>query len=224
MKTGVSVVLMTVPDEEKAASIARTLVEENLIACANVIPQVRSIYRWEGKVRDEREVLLVLKAPSSGFAALQVRILALHPYTVPEVLRLEVADGHPEYLRWVLGQDSQPTQAPPEHRAVIITRQHPERQTRMSASPSTVHTLDPLAIPLATAASWASNSVTFPAVRHVQHRVADTLGASPPLVGSTKAARASQEEEAAWGAGAPAPGQWHRARCRCSVDGGSLRF
>lgn len=103
MSTQVSVVLVTAPDEEKAASIAQTLVEENLIACANLIPQLRSIYRWEGKVCDEREVLLVLKAPSAHFAALQARIISLHPYTVPEVLRLEVTDGNEKYLRWVLG-------------------------------------------------------------------------------------------------------------------------
>lgn len=102
MSTGVAVVLVTAPDEEKAAAMARTLVEEGLIACANLVPQVRSIYRWEGKVCDEREVLLVMKAPAERYAALQSRILALHPYAVPEVLRLDVAEGSPAYLQWVL--------------------------------------------------------------------------------------------------------------------------
>lgn len=102
MSTGVAVVLMTAPDEEKAAAIARTLVEEGLIACANLVPQVRSIYRWEGKLCDEREVLVVMKAPTARYAALQDRILSLHPYAVPEVLRLDVAEGSSAYLKWVL--------------------------------------------------------------------------------------------------------------------------
>jgi periplasmic divalent cation tolerance protein len=93
---------MTAPDEEKAASLARTLVDEGLIACANLVPQVRSIYRWEGKVCDEREVLVVMKAPTAHYDALQARILSLHPYSVPEVLRLDVAAGAPAYLQWVL--------------------------------------------------------------------------------------------------------------------------
>lgn len=99
---GVSVVLVTAPNEENAALIARTLVEEGLIACANLLPNVRSIYKWEGKLADEREVMLMLKAPAEKYAALQARILALHPYTVPEVLRLDVAEGSPAYVQWVL--------------------------------------------------------------------------------------------------------------------------
>ena len=103
MSTGVAVVLVTAPDEEKAASMARTLVEEGLIACANLVPQVRSIYRWEGKVCDEEEVLMVLKTGAERFEALRARVLELHPAEVPELLRLEVADGSPAYLAWVLG-------------------------------------------------------------------------------------------------------------------------
>lgn len=101
MSTGVAVVLVTAPDAERAAAMARTLVEEGLIACANLIPQVRSIYRWEGKVCDEQEVLMVLKAPVAQCAKLQERILSIHPYDVPEVLQLEVAAGSPDYLKWV---------------------------------------------------------------------------------------------------------------------------
>ena len=100
--TGVAVVLVTAPNEENAALIARTLVEEGLIVCANLIPGVRSIYRWEGSVADEREVLMVLKASASRYPALQARILSLHPYSVPEVLRIEVPEGSPAYVQWVL--------------------------------------------------------------------------------------------------------------------------
>jgi periplasmic divalent cation tolerance protein len=90
--SGVAVVLVTAPNEENAALIARTLVEEGLIVCANLLPGVA----------DEREVMMVLKAPAAGYAALQARILSLHPYTVPEVLRLDVPEGSPAYVQWVL--------------------------------------------------------------------------------------------------------------------------
>ena len=102
MSTGVAVVLVTAPNEENAALIARTLVEEGLIVCANLLPNVRSIYKWDGKIADEREVMMVLKAPSEKYSALQARILSLHPYTVPEVLKLDVPEGSPAYVQWVL--------------------------------------------------------------------------------------------------------------------------
>lgn len=102
MNTGVAVVLVTAPNEENAAAIARTLLEEGLIVCANLLPNVRSLYKWEGNIADEREVLMVLKAPESKYTTLQARILSLHPYTVPEVLKLEVPDGSPAYVQWVL--------------------------------------------------------------------------------------------------------------------------
>lgn len=102
MSTGVAVVLVTAPNEENAALIARTLVEEGLIVCANLLPNVRSIYKWEGSIADEREVLMVMKAPARTYPALQARILSLHPYTVPEVLRLDVPEGSPAYVQWVL--------------------------------------------------------------------------------------------------------------------------
>lgn len=104
MSSGVAVVLVTSPDEEKAAAIARTLVEEQLIACANLVPKVRSIYRWQGAVHDEAEVLLVMKTRAERFEALRERVKALHPYSVPEVLRLDVGAGHQPYLDWVLAE------------------------------------------------------------------------------------------------------------------------
>jgi periplasmic divalent cation tolerance protein len=101
LKTDVAVVLMTAPDEEVAAKIANTLLDERLIACANVIPGVRSLYTWEGKRCDEREVLVVMKT-ATDFEALRARVCALHPYSVPEVLQLAVGNGHVPYLDWVL--------------------------------------------------------------------------------------------------------------------------
>ena len=99
--TDAIVVLVTAPTADKAAELARALVEEGLAACGNLVPGVRSIYRWEGKVQDEAEVLLVLKSRAPLFPALRERVVALHPYQCPEVLRLDVADGHAPYLRWI---------------------------------------------------------------------------------------------------------------------------
>ncbi|PZR10857.1 MAG: divalent-cation tolerance protein CutA [Archangium gephyra] len=93
---------MTAPNEENAAAIARTLVEEKWIACANLVPQVRSIYRWEAQICDEREVLVVMKT-AADFEALKARVVSMHPYTVPELLKLEVVEGHTPYLDWVMG-------------------------------------------------------------------------------------------------------------------------
>ena len=104
MTDEVRVVFVTAPDAETAAKIARALVEERLIACANIVPGVRLIYRWEGKVADDAEVLLVLKTRASRCEALAARVKALHPYALPEVVALPVVDGSQAYLDWVLAE------------------------------------------------------------------------------------------------------------------------
>lgn len=96
-------VLVTAPDADTAARIARTLVEERLAACGNLVPGVRSIYRWEGAVHDEAEVLLVLKTTTGAVDRLRARVVELHPYSVPEVLALPVSAGHEPYLAWLRG-------------------------------------------------------------------------------------------------------------------------
>ena len=101
---GALVVLVTAPTPERAAEIARALVEERLAACGNVVPGVRSIYRWQGKVEDESEALLVLKTTRARFEALRERVLALHPYQVPEVIALPVEAGSAAYLAWIAGE------------------------------------------------------------------------------------------------------------------------
>ena len=106
--TDAILVLVTAPSADKAAELARTLVEEQLAACGNVLPGVRSIYRWEGKVHDEPEALLILKTRAALFEPLRERIVSLHPYQVPEVLRLDVAAGHLPYLEWI-GANVRPT-------------------------------------------------------------------------------------------------------------------
>jgi periplasmic divalent cation tolerance protein len=99
--TDAVVVLVTAPSADVAATIARAVVEERLAACGNVLPAVRSIYRWQGEVQDEAEVLLILKTQRKRFPELRDRILALHPYEVPEVLALPVEAGSDAYLDWI---------------------------------------------------------------------------------------------------------------------------
>lgn len=95
------VVLVTTPDADTARRIARTLVEEQLAACGNVVPQIASIFRWQGAVQEEAEALLVLKTSAGRLAALTERVGRLHPYDVPEVLALPVAEGNQPYLDWL---------------------------------------------------------------------------------------------------------------------------
>ena len=102
--TDALVVLVTTPSPERAAEIARALVEERLAACGNVVPGLRSIYRWEGKVQDDAEALLVLKTTRARFEALRDRVLALHPYEVAEVIALPVEAGSAPYLAWLGAQ------------------------------------------------------------------------------------------------------------------------
>jgi periplasmic divalent cation tolerance protein len=99
--TDALVVLVTTPTPEKAAEIARAVVEERLAACGNVVPGLRSIYRWEGKVQDDAEALLLLKTTRARLDELRERVLALHPYDVPEVLALPVEAGSAPYLAWI---------------------------------------------------------------------------------------------------------------------------
>ncbi len=98
------VVLVTAPSAEKAAELGRALVSERLAACASVVHGIRSIYWWEGKVQDEAEALLVLKTTRARLDALRDRVLALHPYQVPEVVALPIEGGNEKYLEWLAGE------------------------------------------------------------------------------------------------------------------------
>jgi periplasmic divalent cation tolerance protein len=102
--TDALVVLVTTPTPERAAEIARAVVEERLAACGNVVPGLRSIYRWEGQIQDEGEALLVLKTTRARFEALKERVRALHPYQVPEVIALPVQAGSAPYLAWIAAE------------------------------------------------------------------------------------------------------------------------
>ena len=98
------VAFSTAPDEAVAARIARALVDERLAACANLVPGVRSIYRYEGTLDDGAETLLIVKTRAEKAPALEARVRALHPYELPEVLRVDVAGGNAPYLAWVLAE------------------------------------------------------------------------------------------------------------------------
>ena len=101
MASDVLVVLSTFPPGEASAVAARTLVEEKLAACVNLVPGVRSIYVWDGRLEESIETLAVIKTTSDRFEAMRARLLELHPAQVPEVVAVEVLDGHLEYLGWV---------------------------------------------------------------------------------------------------------------------------
>lgn len=96
----VSIVLTTLGADTDAAAIARTLVDERLAACVNILPVMTSVYRWKGTVEHDREQQIVIKTATDRVAALQARLRELHPYELPEFLVLD-AGGSDAYLAWV---------------------------------------------------------------------------------------------------------------------------
>lgn len=101
-----TVVLTTVSSEDEAARLVRTLLERRLIACGTMLPGARSLYRWQGRIADEREVLLLLKTRSARIEALQEAFRELHPYKVPELLALAVDSGLEKYIEWINSETS----------------------------------------------------------------------------------------------------------------------
>lgn len=110
MKT--RLVYCTCPDRDHAERIARALVDERLAACVNLLPGIRSVYRWQGRVEAADEVLLLAKTAADRLDALQARIRALHPYELPEIVAVEIAAGLPPYLDWIVAETRAPT--PPQ--------------------------------------------------------------------------------------------------------------
>ena len=100
----VMVAISTAPDREHAKRIARTLVEESLAACVNLLEPVESIYRWEGKIEESREVGLIIKTIRSRLPALEARLKALHPYQLPELIAWEAPAGSLQFIEWVIAQ------------------------------------------------------------------------------------------------------------------------
>ncbi|MEX2152240.1 MAG: divalent-cation tolerance protein CutA [Gemmatimonadaceae bacterium] len=104
--TDAIVVLTTVASDEEAVQLVRTLLDRRLIACGTLVPGARSIYRWQGKIADEQEVLLLLKTRSARLESLQEAFRELHPYKVPELLALSVDTGLEKYIEWINGETS----------------------------------------------------------------------------------------------------------------------
>ncbi len=91
----------TFPDADTARKIAKEIVDLRLAACGNILPQIHSIYRWQGKVESNDEALAIFKLDSARYAEFEAKLRALHPYEVPEIISCKIDNGLPEYLRWV---------------------------------------------------------------------------------------------------------------------------
>ena len=94
-------VLSTCSDIKAANSLAVTLVEENIAACVNVIDNVHSTYRWQGKVESSQEYLLIIKIKAANYPKVEQRITELHPYELPEIIAVPITAGLPAYLNWI---------------------------------------------------------------------------------------------------------------------------
>jgi periplasmic divalent cation tolerance protein len=101
MATDFIIVFVTTKDEAEAEKISQTLLQEKLIACANIISTVASCFSWQGKIEAVEECLVVMKSRTDLFGALTARVKALHSYEVPEVLALPVVNGSTDYLEWM---------------------------------------------------------------------------------------------------------------------------
>ena len=97
------IVLTTAGSQEEARKIAHALVERRLAACVNIVPQIESVYRWQGKLESATEWLLIIKTQASAFERVRDAVKELHSYDLPECVMLEVAEGSKKYLDWIAG-------------------------------------------------------------------------------------------------------------------------
>ncbi len=95
------VVYITAPTEEEAVKISKKLVEEKLAGCVNIVKGIRSFYRWEGKIRDDSEILMIAKTRRRHFEPLTNLVKKLHSYSVPEIIAIPIVEGSEEYLNWL---------------------------------------------------------------------------------------------------------------------------
>ena len=95
------VVLVTTANEDEAKKIGYALVEQNLAACANILPEVSSIFRWQGKICTESEVMMIIKTTASKFDQVAEKVKELHCYDVPEIIALSIDKGSKDYLNWI---------------------------------------------------------------------------------------------------------------------------
>ena len=93
--------ITTCPNIEVANNLAQTLVKNQLAACVNIIPQIQSVYEWEGEVISDTEILLLIKTRRERYVAIEQTLLEQHPYEVPELIVLPIETGLPSYLGWL---------------------------------------------------------------------------------------------------------------------------
>lgn len=101
MSSEYCLVLNTCPDGQTARAIAAALVEERAAACVNIVPGVRSVYRWQGSIEEDEEQLLLIKTTSDKYPLVEQTIQGRHPYEVPEIIAVSLASGLPAYLSWI---------------------------------------------------------------------------------------------------------------------------
>lgn len=99
------IILCNTNSQENAEFIAKTLISEKLCACVNIVHKIQSIYKWQGKIENDTEFLMLIKTKNELFEQVKNRILKLHPYEVPEVISFDIINGNKEYLDWV-GQNT----------------------------------------------------------------------------------------------------------------------
>ena len=97
------VIMTTLPDIKYAEDLASVLVRSKLAACVQILPQMTSVYEWEGALQQDTEVLLLIKTMSSRFSAVEKAVKENHPYTVPEVVAIPASDVSDDYLKWMKG-------------------------------------------------------------------------------------------------------------------------
>ncbi|MDG1732270.1 MAG: divalent-cation tolerance protein CutA [Thalassotalea sp.] len=95
------VVITNCPNNEVAQRIAKKLVTEKLAACVNIVPNITSVYEWQGELQQDNEVMLIIKTKSSLFTQLKQKIEQLHPYDVAEIIALDIQQGNKLYLNWI---------------------------------------------------------------------------------------------------------------------------
>jgi uncharacterized protein involved in tolerance to divalent cations len=98
----VKMVICTFPNMGKARQIGTALVQMQLVACVNLIPGIQSVYRWEGKVEEQEEVMAFFKTSAARYGELEQKVIEMHPYELPELVVVDLAGGLPAYLQWVL--------------------------------------------------------------------------------------------------------------------------
>lgn len=95
------VTLCTCPDNDTAEKIAKTLVEGKLAACVNILPGIKSVYQWQGKIETANEILLLIKSSAERYPDLEIAIRKHHPYEIPEIIALPIGHGLADYLDWI---------------------------------------------------------------------------------------------------------------------------